>query len=313
MKKMKFGKWIVASCMVLSLVNMHHVQAAEISPVQDVKLRRFSTQTISVRWKAVKGAKYYHVYYDCGDGNYKLGRTTKKTYGLITKLKNNTNYKIYVTAGMTQKASENDSQPSEIKSMKTKNYRRTIVIAGDSVVEDLHIFKKTTTNMHSTANVKIVGIVAINSKTFRTKKDNKGMTGIDRVKAAHPYRVYFMLGLNEIHYRPWKEIFADRKILIQRLRKQNPNVDIVWCATQPVTKAEMKRAPKMRYAPHFNKQLEKFAKKNHCQYYDYTNFLKDKQGYLKLKYATPDGYHWQRNTCEEFGTHIGKFDKILDD
>ncbi len=36
-------KWIVASCMVLSLVNMHHVQAAEISPVQDVKLRRFST------------------------------------------------------------------------------------------------------------------------------------------------------------------------------------------------------------------------------------------------------------------------------
>ncbi|HAN57862.1 MAG TPA: hypothetical protein DCQ45_02605 [Erysipelotrichaceae bacterium] len=313
MKKMKFEKLIIASCMALSLVSLHDIQAAEMPTVQDVKLIRFSGQTIKVSWKAVKSAKYYHVYYQTGKGDYKLGRTTDKTYGLITKLKKNTNYKVYVTAGKTQKASAKDSQPSAVKTMKTKAYKRTIVFAGDSIVGCLHLQPTMITKMHSTANVKMVGITSINSRTFRTQRKGKGMTGIERVKSYHPYRVYFLLGLNEVCYRPFKDILADRKNLTNQLRKQNPNVDVVWCATPPVTKAEMKRAPHMRLTPALNKEMEKFAKKNHCEYLDYTAFLKDKKGFLKGKYATPDGFHWQKNACEQFGTLVGKYDKTLDD
>ncbi len=313
MMNLKLGKWILVSTMALSLGNMHHVQAAEMPAVQDVKLIRFSGQTIKVSWKAVKSAKYYHVYYQTGKGDYKLGRTTEKTYGLITKLKKNTNYKVYVTAGKKQKASKEDSQPSAVKSMKTKAYKRTIVFAGDSIVGCLHLQPTMITKMHSTANVKMVGITSINSRTFRTQRKGKGMTGIERVKSYHPYRVYFLLGLNEVCYRPFKDILADRKNLTNQLRKQNPNVDVVWCATPPVTKAEMKRAPHMRLTPALNKEMEKFAKKNHCEYLDYTAFLKDKKGFLKGKYATPDGFHWQKNACEQFGTLVGKYDKTLDD
>ena len=58
MMNLKLGKWILVSTMALSLGNMHHIQAAEMPAVQDVKLIRFSGQTIKVSWKAVKSAKY---------------------------------------------------------------------------------------------------------------------------------------------------------------------------------------------------------------------------------------------------------------
>lgn len=282
--------------------------------VTGVQLTRFSKQTIKVSWKAVKKAKYYHVYYKTGKNAYKIGRTTDKTYGLLTKLKNNTKYDVYVTAGTDEKADPKaDSFPSKVKSQKTKTYTRTIVFSGDSIVNCLKGNPITWKEMHSTARIRPVGIVSINSHTYLTQRSIGGKSGLQKTISYRPYRVYFMLGLNEVCIRSAKQILADRQVLLNKLRKQVPNVDVVWCATPPVTRAEMRRAPSMRKAPALNKALEAFAKKNHCHYLDYTAFLKDKQGFLKLKYATGDGFHWKRNACAKFGQLVGKYDKSLDD
>lgn len=285
-----------------------------VATVTNVKLTRFSKQTIKVSWKAVKDANYYHVYYKTGNNEYKIGRTTEKTYGLLTKLKNNTKYDVYVTAGTQKKANpETDSLPSKVKSQKTRKYTRTIVFSGDSIVNCLKGNPITWKEMHSTARIRPVGIVSINSHTYLTQRSLGGQSGLEKTISYRPYRVYFMLGLNEVCIRSAKQILSDRQVLLNKLRKQVPNVDVVWCATPPVTRAEMKRAPSMRKAPALNKALKAFAKKNHCHYLDYTAFLKDKQGFLKLQYATADGFHWKRNACAKFGQLVGKYDRTLDD
>lgn len=283
-----------------------------LKKVTKVKAVRYSTTAVKVSWKQTKQAEYYHVYYKLEKNRkYKLAGTTQNDHFLVKKLKNKKTYLFYVTAGKTKKESSSDSQPSAKKKMTMKKYQRKVVFAGDSICEGI-AYEGGFPTMHLDAKKKVVAYRGLNTVTFHTKRIFKGRTGLQKLIAENPYRVYMMLGMNEIHYRPASQMISEYKDMIEAIQQADPNTDIVLCAVSPVTRAEKARHPGMKQIPIFNRRLKKLAKKMGLKYLDYTDFLKDSGGFLKAGYATGDGYHWKPPAYAKFGTVIGKYDKSLD-
>jgi len=287
---------------------------AKLKKVTGVKLVRYSTKAVKVTWKKSKSkkAKYYRVYYSRKKaGKYKLAGVTKNQQFLVTKLKNKKKYHFYVQACEKKKVSASDSAPSEKVSMTMKNYQRKILFAGDSICQGVG-YGQAFPAMHSSAKKGTVAYRGLNTITFHTKRIFNGMTGLQKVIAQKPYRLYMMLGMNEVHYRAASQMIADYRDMVRSIQQASPDTDIVLCAVSPVTRAERTRHPGMKQIPKFNNQLEKMAKTLGVKYLDYTAFLKDSGGYLKSAYAAGDGYHWKPAAYTKFGEVVGEYDKSLD-
>ncbi len=291
-------------------------QPSDIKPilkkVKGVNLIRYSTDKVKVVWKKHRKASYYQVYYSKQkNSGYNLAGITRKCHMLVGKLKNNTKYYFYVKACRKKKVSESDSVKSDIVNIKTKKYRRKIIFAGDSLCQGIG-YGGAFSHMKSTAEKKVVAYRGLNTVTFHTKRIFNGKTGLQKLIAEKPYRAYMMLGINEVHYRPSDQMIAEYKDMVLSIKQASPDTDIILCAISPVTRAERARHPGMKHIPEFNKKLKKLAKKLNVTYYDYTDFLKDSGGYLKLSYAEGDGYHWKIPIYSKFGDIVGRYDKSLD-
>lgn len=285
----------------------------DVKRVKNVTARRYSTGSYKFTWNKVKKAGYYHVYIaKRKDGRYSLAGTTKNTWFRVKKLKKDKDYYIYVTAGLNRKTSPTDGKPSGIKHIKTKEYSRKTIFAGDSITEDIGI-GDTIKRMELGGRTKIVAAVGLNTITFHTKRVfSGGKTALSKVISEKPYRVYMMLGINEIHYRASGLMIDEYSDLISAIKEGSPKTDIVVCAVSPVTKKERTRTKGYRQIPVFNKKLKKLAKKMHCRYWDYTDFLKDSEGYLKTGYASADGYHWKQSAYALFAQKVHEFEESID-
>ena len=195
--------------------------------------------------------------------------------------------------------------------IKTKTYIRKTIFAGDFITKGITDYGMLN-RFSMKGRKKVVAAISLNTITFRTRRVFGGMTGLQKIIAEKPSRVYMMLGINEVHYRRINDILADYRTLVHTIKKLSPDTEVVICAISPVTKAEMARYNGYSRIPAVNKKLEKLAKKTNNRYFDYTGFLKDSGGYLKAQYAEGDGYHWIPSAYIKFAKIISKYDKSLD-
>lgn len=282
-----------------------------LKAVSGVRLVRYTTNSVKVSWKKHKKAKYYRVYYHKKNGKAKLDGITKNTRYLVKGLKNKTRYSFYVVASVSKKASSGKSRPSKEVSVKTRKYIHKTIFAGDSICQAIG-YGQAFPQMHMAGKKKVVAYRGLNTVTFHTKRVFNGKTGLQKLISEKPYRVYMMMGMNEIHYRSTGAMIAEYKGMIQRIKKESPDTDIVLCALSPVTRAERARHSGYWQIPVFNKKLKKLAKQTGAHYFDYTAFLKDSGGYLKAGYAERDGYHWKASAYTVFGKLVNKYEKKLD-
>ncbi len=283
-----------------------------LESVDGVRLVRYSTSSVKVTWKKVKRAKYYRVYMAKGKhGKYRRVGVTKKLWYRAKRMKNKKDYYFKVRACVKRKTSPADAPLSGRKHIKTRTFTRTTIFAGDSITTGLSIYH-TMDEMHIGGKKKVVAAKGLNTITFRTKRVFDGKSGLSRVIACRPYRVYLMLGINEIHYRPVKDIIAEYTDMVDTIREECPGTDIVLLACSPVTQAEQEQHPGFGQIPGFNRKLKALAKKKNVKYYDYTGFLKDADGNLKSQYAAADGYHWNIPAYQRFAQIMEKYDKSLD-
>lgn len=286
----------------------------KIKPVKEVKLTRYATHSIKISWEKCKKAKCYRVYYSKHKNRgYRLAGVTKDTHFLATKLKNDTRYYFYVkSCTKVKRTTPADSRPSKRLSMKTRTYHRKTIFAGDSITEGISLYGRTFPNMHIGGVKKTVAYRGLNTVTFHTNGVFQGKTGLERIIEEKPYRVYMMLGINEIYYRNASDMIPEYRELLKTIKKACPNTDIVLCAVSPVSYAQKASRPGFGQIPEYNKKLKGLAKDLELRYFDYTGFLKDSYGNLKQEYATGDGYHWQAAAYEKFASVVEKYDKSLD-
>ncbi len=284
--------------------------------VSGVSLIRYSTSSIKMVWEKSKDqkVKYYHVYDAKSNKDpekFSLAATTKNNWYRFKKLKNDQDYFFCVKAGSSKKPAKTDSAASKVVKMHTKPYERLTIFAGDSItsgLNDYHILSEIAIG----GRKKVLAAVGLNTTTFRTRRTFQGQTAMQSIISSKPYRVYLMLGANDIHYRSVADLIEGYREILRNIRAGSPDTDIVIQAVSPVTLAKVNESGGFAQIPNYNKQLEKLAKEFGVRYCDCTSFMKDSTGWLNRSYAAPDGYHWTISAYQNYAKRIKAFDQSLD-
>ena len=284
--------------------------ALPIKKVTNIKLTRYSTKAVKITWLKNKEAKYYRVYFSKKKlSGFKCYGITKENHLLVDKLENNTDYYFYVQACSKKTESATDSKASKTVHIKTKLYSRKTIFAGDSITYGMGCALPA---MHIGGSKKIVAARGLKTNTFYTQRIFNGQTGLQKLISEKPYRIYLMLGMNSILGTKQKDILADFEHIIQSVQDACPKTDIVLCAIPPVSRAKKAFQPGFSKVPGVNEKMKKLAKQTGANYFNYTGFLTDSEGYLKTKYSASDGYHWNKAAYAKFAEKVEKFDKSLD-
>ncbi len=286
------------------------VFACPFARVEGVKLDRDTATSIQVAWNQNQDVPYYKVYCSKKKGSFQYAGTTTENAFLVKNLELNQKYYVYVKACASKKDSSLDSKMSKAAAIKTKVLQRMTVFAGDSITTGLTAYQ-ILDKMNITGDKKTVADIGLNTTTFRTRRVFDGKSGLERVIAYKPYRVYLMLGINEIAYRSSADVAAGYREIINAVRAGAPDTDIVLLAVSPVTRAEQQRTEGYAQIPDLNKRLKAMAKEFGIRYYDYTGFLKDASGCLNSSLAAGDGVHWTISAYQAFSEAISKYDKSL--
>lgn len=285
-----------------------------VEPLSGVRLVRYSTTSIKVMWAQSKNKKagWYKVYYaKSKTGKFKLAGVTKNSWYRVKNLKSNQDYYFGVKACTTKKESGFDSMLSKTAKMKTVPYERTTIFAGDSITTGLssyHILDEIAIG----GKKSVVAAIGLNTMTFRTKKVFNGKSGVESIVAARPYRVYIMLGDNDIHFRNKNDLIDGYREIVRAIKEGTPDTDIVILAASPVTAAEVSRRKGFAQIPAYNQGLSALAKEMGVKYFDCTGFLKDSTGWLKSAYNAGDGVHWQPAAYHEYARRLTAYDKSQD-
>ena len=282
--------------------------------VSGVRLSRDSASSVKVSWNPGKNQqpKYYKVYYtDNAAGDYKLAGTTRDTLYRVSGLQVNRDYYFKVKACAAKKASGMDGALSDAVKIRTVPYNRTTIFAGDSITVGLRTYN-ILSGMSIQGNKGIVAEVGLNTTTFRTRRVFEGKTGVEAIIAAKPYRVYLMLGDNEIHYRSKEDTVAGYREILKRIQAGTPDTDIVVLAATPVTSAKVASQKGFAQIPAYNESLKALAKSMGVRYFDCTDFLKDSSGWLKTSYAAGDGIHWKVEAYREYARRLEAYDRSLE-
>lgn len=285
-----------------------------LGPVSGVKLIRYSTTSIKVTWNKStdKNAKWYKVYYAKEkNGTYKLAGTTKNNWFRVKNLACYQSYYFRVEACVSKKSSALDGNPSKAVMITTKPYERLTIFAGDSITTGLTSYG-TVDRIKIGGKKKVVAAIGLNTITFRTKRVFGGLSATQSIIANKPYRVYIMLGNNDIHYRDKKDVIDGYREILKTIRAGSPETDIVVLAVAPVTAATKERRTGFKQIPAYNKDLQALAEKMGVKFHDCTGFLKDSSGWLKSSYAAGDGIHWKSSVYEQYAKQLEAYDKSLD-
>ena len=286
-----------------------------LSAVNDVRLVRYSTSSVKVFWEKSreKQAEYYKVYYAKGSSDqYKLAGTTKNTWYRVKSLKNNQDYNFRVRACAASKTSPLDSDLSKTVSIRTKPYQRTTIFAGDSLTVGFRTYN-VLNEIAIGGNKRVVAAVGLNTTTFRTRRVFDGKSGLESIVSSKTYRVYLMLGDNDIHYRRKEDVLAAYEAIVKGIRTGSPETDIVVLAATPVTSAQVAKRKGFAQIPAYNQGLKALAERTGAKYYDCTAFLKDSNGCLKSAYDAGDGIHWKAAAYHEYAGFLEAYDKSLDE
>lgn len=274
------------------------------------KVLRYSSTSLRVEWEEEPNAVYYKVYRSKKkNGGYKQVAVTSGLHYRDKRLKKDTTYYYKVQACISKGNSAGNSALSQAAGKKTKTYDRTTVFAGDSLMVGVTCALK---SIDIGGSKKGVAYKGLGTMTFQTRSVFGGKTGVEKVLSYKPYRVYLMLGMNEIFYRGVDDMLDNYVEIIETLREESPDTDIVLLATSPVSKAEERRRPGFKKIAGWNKKIEKLAEKYDVHFYDYTADYTDADGYLIKKYNGGDGIHWNMKGYTHFGELIEKYDKSLD-
>lgn len=284
-------------------------QAEALKAVTIKKVTAKSNTALQLSWTKSRGAGYYRIYRSGKKtGKYKLVGGTTKTTWRDRKCKKNTKYYYKVRACLLKSGNDRKSALSRAASGHTRNVPKKVVLAGDSVMEGVAAYK-VVRDIHSPGKKKVVARKGLGTLSFQTKEAFRGMTGVDKVIAEKPDRLYLMLGMNEISYRSTSDMLNNYQEILDQIREESPKTEIVLLAVSPVTKGTIAKTRGFAKIPGWNKKVKRLAKKNGCRYLDYTKALKGKGGYLK--YNGGDGIHWNASGYRAFVKQIEKYEKKL--
>ncbi len=114
---------------------------------------------------------------------------------------------------------------------------------------------------------------------------------------AKPERVYFLMGSNDVsskNQRP--HVFENWTIMLERIREQHPDVEIVLMSNIPEYDPGWGAQEKNLLIEEYNVQLKQFAADNDCLFLDLNYYCRDHYDRLPERYAQGN-YHMNEAGC----------------
>ncbi len=199
-----------------------------------------------------------------------------------------------------------------IKSSATEPDAQVTVFAGDSIMTGMD---KSVYNGVASVTIpgekQVVAYVGLGTVTFRTRTVFDGLTGVQKVSAYNPSRIYIMLGMNEIEYTSVSALTQKYTVLLEELMEACPSSDIVVLAVSPVSASVAAARTGFQNIPALNAALERMAESLGLHFYDYTADFADDNGYLRAEYSGGDGIHWKKSGYTKFAELISNYDATL--
>lgn len=256
-----------------------------------------------VYWQKAEGADKYRVYRSSSeDGEYKKIGTTSN---LSFTDKDAKERKSYFYKVRPIKIDGDNIQKGEISNIIKIKAKRTVLV-GDSIMEGVKYYK-------ALPGGKFVVKIGMGTYTFCNsnyfKHNGHSVTGLDKVIAMKPDRIFIMLGMNEAAYKGNKAILEYYDEAISAIKDELPKAEIIVLPVSPTKADSGKSIPKKKRIDSFNKELKKTAKNQELEYFDYTEIFEDKNGYLLNKYDGGDGCHWTPSGTKAFVKELTEYAK----
>jgi lysophospholipase L1-like esterase len=253
--------------------------------VKGLKVTATSKGAIKLSWKKVSGAKKYRIYRSKSkNGKYKIVGTTPKTKYTDKRGKQKKTYYYKVVAIRKNPLNGEwvEGTASKVEKKKVRKKAKRVAYVGDSIMTGFSIYHVTKSGDRTFAKIGMNATSFCRSDLYAS------------LLRYNPDRIFLMFGMNGLPGNP-SGASMDNQVkcisgIINKCRKNNPDVEIVIMGVSPVTARASVHLSSVRL---FNKKLKNSLKnKKGVHYYNPATVLANEQGYLKSGYGGGDGIHW---------------------
>ncbi len=201
-------------------------------------------------------------------------------------------------------------RPAEIQAMTVQHtaksgyeYFDNSVFLGDSVTLGLKNYatKKRQTNSYFLGNAKFIAVGSYSiADTLVSVDSPNSIHSLYNGVATQPQdiiadmgvkRVFICLGLNDVGIYTQNEYLTNYSILINRLRKVVPDIQVAILSVTPLTVEGERKVLYNAKIDEYNNALVAFAKENGCYFIDISTVLKDDLGYLTYELSSDNYCH----------------------
>lgn len=201
-------------------------------------------------------------------------------------------------------------RPAEIQAMTVQHtaksgyeYFDNSVFLGDSVTLGLKNYttKKRQTNSYFLGDAKFIAVGSYSiADTLVSVDSPNSIHSLYNGVATQPQdiiadmgvkRVFICLGLNDVGIYTQNEYLTNYSILINRLRKVVPDIQVAIISVTPLTVEGERKVLYNAKIDEYNNALVAFAKENGCYFIDIATVLKDDLGYLTYELSSDNYCH----------------------
>ena len=138
-------------------------------------------------------------------------------------------------------------------------------------------------------------ILPVSSKSVHPKYQGVKRTIWDSLSIIKPKRVFFFFGLNDLGSGV-DTAYNNYMKVINKLKKDFPNIEINFVSTTPMYKGSEKRGLNNKNIDALNNRLKAYCEKNNAYFFDVASYLKDGDGCLAKQFCS-DRYVHQTNAA----------------
>lgn len=187
-------------------------------------------------------------------------------------------------------------------------------LLGDSISDGLRLYaaRKRKSDPNFLGKLQFLTVTAYNLRYAIAEKPKRlvryggrSMRPEEALQAMGARKAFILLGVNDI-FRNAQESRERYAILIDNIKRENPDIKLCLIAMTPICKAGEKDAFTNANVDEFNAMLKALANATGCRYMDMNGQLRGEDGGLRKEYSNDDFVHLKGTAFEIYAANLDR-------
>ena len=177
------------------------------------------------------------------------------------------------------------------------SYFATAAFLGDSRTDGFRLYSGLKEGIYFVSTGATVESVF--TKAVKTDAGEMPLLDALAMMEPEPERIYVMLGVNELGWVDSNDYYTQYGLLIDRLRQDHPDAEVILQTNMPVTRAQEAKKTYVcnsRIAV-YNDIIRTLAGEKNCPLVDTASAVADEEGFLRTEWSS-DGVHLNTKGCK---------------